>query len=167
MAQRWYVAETLPRREHLALKELAKQSFAALLPEYVRSRPKRRQEPIVPLFPGYLFVRFDVLADEWGAIKSTRGLRRLVCATPYLPAALPDCEALKLLEHFGRGPVPDLEDALLPFRVGTALRVLDGPFTGLVAPCERSTRTRVWMLLSWLGRILPAEFEIKDVEVAA
>lgn len=167
MPARWYVAESLPRREALAVSELANQSFDTLWPRYVRARPRRRQAAVAALFPGYLFVQFDVMDDGWGAIAGTRGVRRLICSAVGRPVAVPERVAAGLVEHFGRGPVPDLEDALLPFRAGTALRVLDGPFAGLVASCERSTRSRVWVLLSWLGRVVSAELPVAGVEVAA
>lgn len=161
------MAEILPRAEALAVSELGNQGVETLWPRYVRARPRRRQSAIASLFPGYLFVRFDVLSDEWGCISGTRGVRRLICSAVGRPVAVPDRVAAGLVEHFGRGPVPDLEDALLPFRVGTSLRVLEGPFAGLVASCERSTRSRVWVLLSWLGRVVSAELPVAAVEVAA
>lgn len=167
MTSRLYVAEILPRSEALAVSELGNQGVETLWPRYVRARPRRRQSAVASLFPGYLFVRFDVLSDEWGCISGTRGVRRLICSAVGRPVAVPDRVAAGLAEHFGRGPVPDLEDALLPFRVGTSLRVLEGPFAGLVASCERSTRSRVWVLLSWLGRVVSAELPVTAVEVAA
>ena len=84
-----------------------------------------------------------------------------------VPVAIPEREAAMLMETFGQGPVPDLEEALLPFRPGTKLRILDGTFAGWVAQCERSTRARVWVLLSFLGRPTVAEMPVECVEVAA
>lgn len=167
MAVRWFVVETLPRQEARADAELAAQQFETLFPRFIRARRRRMQSLEAPLFPGYLFVSFDARMDDWAPVKSTRGVRRLLTEPDGAPIPLPVRVAAQLAEHFAAGPVPDLEEALLPFRRGTRLRILDGTFAGWVAVCERSTRARVWVLLSLLGRSVAAEFDCGSVEVAA
>ena len=59
---RWYVAQTHAQAEAKALLNLARQGFQSYLPQYVkRRRHARRVEWVkAPLFPRYLFVRFDL-----------------------------------------------------------------------------------------------------------
>src|SRR6185503_2851367 len=66
---RWHCAAARSQQEHRALSELLTQGFEAYLPLHL-DRPRGRPERIVPLFVGYLFVRFDAFADPWGPIRS-------------------------------------------------------------------------------------------------
>src|SRR5689334_12116415 len=56
----WYAIRTRPRHEKLADATLRHKGFDSFLPLYRRRRrADRRQEISIPVFPGYLFCRFD------------------------------------------------------------------------------------------------------------
>ena len=59
---------------------MSRQGFHSFLPRFRRTvRHARRQvDKLLPLFPGYLFVRLDLSTDRWRAINGTIGVRSLV-----------------------------------------------------------------------------------------
>ena len=103
--ERWYVAETHPQSEAKALAHLARQGYAAYLPRYLKSRRHARRTDTVkaPLFPGYLFVFMDVAKTRWRAIRSTIGIRHLICEGEK-PLAVPPGVGVPLGQL--RQPVP-------------------------------------------------------------
>ena len=166
MSLRWFVASCKPRCEALAAGELRNQAFEVLLPLEKVVRPRRRQEPVRPFFGAHLLVRFDAEEPGWGAIEGTRGVRRLLRGASPGPSPLPERVASALVAKFSAGAV-DPDEAVAAMKVGASVRVLEGPFEGWTGLCQRSTRDRVFVLLSWLGRGVTAEFEPNQVEVAA
>lgn len=170
MTARLFVAETRPRMELLAHEELVKQKFPTLLPMRVVPNPRRHQKPEIPLFPGYLFVQFDPLDpdEQWGAIKGTRGVRRLLCSAVGRPAAVPERRAAEMWEKYSRGPI-SLEEAFLPFTAGNKLRILEGfgndLYAGWEGICKRRSRTAVWVMMLVFGRDTEVEMPIEAVEV--
>ena len=68
------------RGERLAARYLRRQGYLAYLPRYAKRRRHARRVDYVraPLFPRYLFVRFDTQATPWRPIISTVGVRYLV-----------------------------------------------------------------------------------------
>ena len=86
----WYVVHTQARAEERAVWHLENQGFECFLPR-VRTvrRHARKVTPIVaPLFPRYLFVRFELNVAWWRAINGTRGVVRLL-TNGNLPLAVP------------------------------------------------------------------------------
>jgi transcription antitermination factor NusG len=59
----WYAVRVRPRHEKYVRAVLYNKGYEAFLPTYVsrRRRPDRFKEIELPLFPGYLFCRFDLL----------------------------------------------------------------------------------------------------------
>ena len=60
-APAWYVVETLPRAELVAQSHLQRQSFGCFFPQFEKTRrhARRVDRVLAPVFPGYVFVRFD------------------------------------------------------------------------------------------------------------
>jgi hypothetical protein len=67
--ERWFVAQTMYHRENLASLHLAAQNFRVFLPRFCKKvrHARKLHETIVPVFPGYVFVAFDVERDRWRA----------------------------------------------------------------------------------------------------
>ncbi|MFC6669732.1 transcription/translation regulatory transformer protein RfaH [Marinobacterium aestuariivivens] len=76
----WYLLQTKPRQDARALENLENQGFEVFAPmlNVERIRAGKRQTVTEPLFPGYLFIYLDQVADNWRPIRSTRGVSRLV-----------------------------------------------------------------------------------------
>ncbi|MCW5773880.1 MAG: hypothetical protein KIT16_19720 [Rhodospirillaceae bacterium] len=154
--ERWYVAETHPQAEARALEHLARQGYAAYLPRYSKRRRHARRTDTVkaPLFPGYLFVFMDVAKTRWRAIRSTIGIRNLICQgeqpLPVPAGVVEDIQAHE--DDSGLVPVA----APVPFQLGEELRVTEGPLRDQIGWFQRvADRERIVILLNLLGRQMP------------
>ena len=165
---RWYVAHTHPRSEMKALAHLRRQGFFAYLPQYLkRRRHARRTEAVrAPLFPGYLFVRMDIDRMLWRAIRSTVGIRHLIC-NGESPVAVPEgvVEDIRARED-ETGVVPVREPA--PFQPGESVHVTRGVLRDQVGLFEcASDEERVVVLLTLLGRQLRVRLPVDAVRAFA
>ena len=148
--QTWFLAQLKPNSAQIAETNLRRQGFRTFLPLEVGTRKARGKFATVerPVFPGYIFVAFDVASGSWRAINSTSGVTRLV--------------------SFGKDPAPvplDLVSQLLlrcdesgkllppkPLQPGDRVRVMSGPFAEVVAEIESlAPDRRVWVLLDIMG----------------
>ncbi len=79
---RWYAVAVKPGQELGAARHLERQGFQTFTPSIVKTvrHARRRMERRVALFPGYLFVRFDIGQCAWRSINGTLGVRSLVMA---------------------------------------------------------------------------------------
>ena len=77
--QRWYVVQSKPREEERALHFLKEKGFDTYLPrmEVVRVRKFKNIKTKNPLFPGYLFCRFDK-DENLGHVRWTQGVKKLL-----------------------------------------------------------------------------------------
>lgn len=159
---RWYAVQCQPNRERAAALHLANQTFQTFLP--LRNKTRRHARKIeavrVPFFPGYLFVELDLARDRWRSVNGTFGVARLVMQGD-LPAPAP------------RGFVETLQSAcaaidVVEWRadltVGQAVRLLTGPFAGLVGELNRMIDSdRVRVLLEIMGGHFPVSVPRYDV----
>lgn len=148
---RWYVASTHPNAEAKALWHLHNQGFRPYLPRYLKRRRHARKTEMVatPLFPGYLFVAMDLASTQWRAIRSTVGIRHLIChgdaPVPVPPGVVEDIRAR---EDGGVVPMPAPS-----FAKGEPVEVVDGPLRDQTGFFECvSDNERVIILLTLLGR---------------
>lgn len=150
---RWYVVHAQPNAEAKAVRHLANQGFRPYLPRHAKRRrhARRVEEIAAPLFPRYFFVRLDLAAERWRAIRSTVGVAELV-RHGEAPAPVPEgiVEAIKASED-ERGLV-----VLRPaadFRKGDKVTIAEGALEGCAGLFEAmSDDERVIVLLELLGR---------------
>jgi transcription elongation factor/antiterminator RfaH len=141
---RWYVVATKPGQEPGAARHLERQGFETFTPSIVKTvrHARRRMERRVALFPGYLFVRFDIGQCAWRSINGTLGVRSLVMAGERpLPAPRGLVESfIELSDKAGL-----MQTAL---ECGQRVEILSGPFASWVGTVERlDGRGRVFVLL--------------------
>jgi transcriptional antiterminator RfaH len=151
--ERWYVVHAQPNAETKAVRHLANQGFRPYLPRYRKSRrhARRIEQVAAPLFPRYLFVRLDLAAERWRAIRSTVGVADLV-GHGETPTPVPDgiIEAIKAREDES-GLVVLRPSA--DFRKGDRVAITEGALEGCVGLFEAmSDDERVIVLLELLGR---------------
>lgn len=147
----WYVAETQPRKEALAALHLGRQNFEFFLPRFRKTRRHARKLDTVlaPLFPGYIFVRFDRERANWRSINGTFGVRRLICGEGGMLRSMPP-RVVEQLQARCRGDI--YETPLESFKPGQQVRITTGPFSDLTAQIlSLDDKGRVALLLDILG----------------
>ena len=147
----WYCVHTRPQKEELLAEYLSSQlSLETYLPRLKVHKTIRRvrRQVICPLFPRYLFCRFD-LSSHYRAVRYAK-------------------EAIDIV-HFGGGPTVVQDELILDlrqwadghagatsgdpeFRPGQAVEVTSGPMLGLrgIVSQSMSDRERVRVLLHLL-----------------
>jgi transcriptional antiterminator RfaH len=166
--EHWYVVQSQPRAEARAVHHLIRQGYDAYLPRYLKRRRHARKIDVVatPLFPRYLFVRFDVNAVRWRAIRSTMGVTHLVCQGD-LPTPAPDgiVEGIRARED-ELGFVSMAPD--VPFRKGEMVRICDGALAEQLGLFEGVTdEQRVILLLDVLGRRIRVKLPLDSIAACA
>lgn len=147
---RWYVVQTKPRQDERAESNLHRwnvQTFAPRVRELRRSASGETSYRVAPLFPSYLFARFDAEALT-AKVRLTRGIQRVVGFGEY--ATPVDDSIVQLIQE----QVAD--DGFVRAREvqpGDAVEIIDGPLRSLVGVFERHARAhdRVTILLTTIG----------------
>ena len=146
----WFLAQLKPNCARIADRNLTRQGFRTFLPmeeQTVQRRGKFVTERRL-VFPGYIFVAFDVGKGLWSAVNSTYGVTRLVSFGPE-PAGVPT-EVISQLKLRC-----DREGALLPvgrLKSGDQVQLTKGPFANFAAEIEKVTPDqRIWVLMEIMG----------------
>lgn len=166
MEPRWYVVQTRPHAEEKAAVNLVRQGFEPYLPRYrKRRRHARRVESVLaPLFPGYLFVSFDIAVQRWRTIQSTIGVSRLVSYGDE-PVSVADRVVSDLKMREDRNGAIQLEPAPR-FAPGEKVRIVEGVFAACLGIyAGMPDRDRVSILLDLLGR--KVRVVVDDLSVVA
>lgn len=156
----WHVVQSKPRQESVAREHLSRQGFRCVLP-LVKVECIRRGRRIwrdEPLFARYLFIAPGDASPRWGAVRSTRGVSRMV-EFGGTPARLPGhwIEDFLACEHTPR-PL---------FSHGERVVICQGPFAGLEGVYELSDgEERAVVLLELLGRECRAKFAPEALRAA-
>ena len=146
----WYAVSTKPHQEkqaELHIKQYGIECFLPLLKENKIIR-RTRKEVIEPLFPGYLFARFDP-DKHCRAVSYATGVRKVVefgSGPVELDATMID--AIK--ERLNNGYVTLMSARLVQ---GQVVHINGGPLAGLEAVFvrEMTDRNRVILLLNTMG----------------
>ncbi len=154
-AANWYVARTKPRKEREAAAALTSRGVEVYLPMLRKTRVRTGRCQWEPLFPCYLFARFEVPSYSWLAVRSAPYVAYFL-GHAGLPSALPEgfVETLRTrVEQANREGLPT------PFRTGEQVVITQGPFRYLSAVFDRrlspSGRARVFVQI--LRRLVPVE----------
>lgn len=162
--RQFYVVQTQPMAEPLARANLINQRFEVFLPTFIIERG--RTTKLEPLFPGYLFVRFDLGADPWRVIVSTRGVKRILGANCEEPTCVPARVMDELIRGYEAGLYVRTEN-IAGVQAGDIARVIGGAFAGHLGTCVEQRRSRVKLLMGLLGAAVEVCFPIELVERAA
>ncbi len=150
---RWYVVRTKPRAEETVLVHLRRQNFEAFLPRFLKTRRHARRVDRVasPLFPGYMFVFFDLEQARWRSIFGTVGSQGLVC-NGERPAPVPEGVVEEIIARQDEFGFVRLDTARGMTR-GQKIEILDGPLAEARGIFEcMDSKERVIVLLNLLGR---------------
>ena len=146
----WYAVSIKPHQEKQAELHIKQCDIECFLPLLKQSKIIRRTRKTViePLFPGYLFARFD-LDKHCRAVSYSRGVRKIV-EFGSGPVELDETMIDAIKERLNDGYV-----TLMPVRFvhGQVVHIKGGPLAGLEAVFmrEMTDRNRVLLLLNTLG----------------
>ena len=161
----WHAVHTKPNQESLAtlgLQRLGVETFAPRLKQIKLVR-RRRQEVIRPLFPGYLFARFDA-KTQYRAVNYAAGVQRVV-AWGAEPAIVDDNLITSIRNRMQDDYVIAPSASFAP---GQTVRIIEGPLQGLEAVFEQelSDQQRVIVLLQTLAYKARVVIDRESVEQA-
>lgn len=157
---RWYAIQAKANREREVEKRLSDQNLEIFLP-WMRSRKRigsRFQWVLVPLFPGYLFCKLDIVISGKLA-RYSPGVKDFLTFGNRI-AEVGD-EIIQTLRERCPGGVAQIDPVTA--KPGDSVRINEGPFAGLEAIFEKTLKgsERVSVLLEILGRqtrlVLPSE----------
>jgi transcriptional antiterminator RfaH len=151
MSKEWFVLQFKPNSHHLAAKNLNRQGFETFLP--LHGTTSRRSSRFIntskPLFPGYMFIKFDRAESDWHKVNNTYGVSRLLTFNSILKP-IPTKFVDSLMKRY------DLSGKLIPIeklKNGDQVTVLKGPFANFIATVEKyEDDQRIWVLMDLMGR---------------
>ena len=156
----WYVVRTKPHQEKQVESQLRQCGIETLLPFLEETRIIRRYRKTVrgPLFPGYLFSRFD-LKEHYRTVSYARGTLGIVTFGS-APARVDEEMIGSIQSRLTNGVLRVKSQRLIP---GQTVRINSGPMDGLDAVFlyEMTGKQRAVVLLrslAYQGRlVIPME----------
>ena len=151
MSKEWFILQYKSNSHHQATKNLNRQGFVTFLPLHDTTSRKlsRFVNTSKPLFPGYMFVKFDRAEADWHKINNTYGVSRLITFNSLLKS-IPTKFIDTLMKRY------DLSGKLLPIqklKEGDQVAILTGPFANFIATVEKyEANHRIWILMDLMGR---------------
>ena len=149
----WCVVYTNVNKETIAEKNLIGQNFITYMPKYKKiiSHARKISTVIKPLFPRYLFVNVDLVAQRWPIINSTYGVN-VIISMEGKPVIISEdiINKIKLCEK------PDENINVVPYSImtkGDEVNILEGVFSGKKGIFNGLTDdNRVKVLFNLLGK---------------
>lgn len=164
----WCVAYTQPLKESLAKQNLLSMGYEVYAPRFTKMRRHARkvEEVLVPLFPRYIFVGMDLECAQWRSVNGARGVSHLLMSNDLKPSQVP-CRVIDDLKHQEIGEEILPIASLVTFSKGDKVRICDGIFKDQVATFGAlDDKSRVHLLLSFMGREMKTTFPVYAVEAA-
>lgn len=172
----WYLVYCKPREEVRAQQNFALQTIQTYLPKIMQTKIQKGKKVIVesPLFPNYLFVRFDPKIISVSTIRSTRGVSQIVgcqeTMTPlcHLVFALRQQEKQrKIIADSNQLSKNNLEEVVPLFKAGDKIVFSNGPFQDLEGVFEQKNgNKRCMVLLKILGEMKRTKVPLSSIKVA-
>ena len=156
----WYALQVWVRKEGAIATQLQGQGFECFLPKYksLREWSDRKKEVEQPLFPGYVFCKFDY--SQRRPVVITPGVLQVVgCGRTPIPVADKEIEAIQVAMASGiqSQPWPYLE-------VGERVRIHSGTLSGIEGILVNfKGKHRVVLCVSLLQRSVALEVDVEWV----
>lgn len=155
-ARPWFVIRVKPRHERTVARALGEKGFAQLLPLHRCSRrwSDRIKVLDLPLFPGYVFCRFD-FEDELRVLQ-TPGVRSVVSFGDG-PAPMPE-EEIKAIGAIVQSQIPAEPTSFLP--CGHLVCITQGSLAGVQGFLQQvKNKTRLVVSVMLLQRSIAVEID--------
>jgi transcription antitermination factor NusG len=132
---------------------LAGKGFDVFLPQYLRETKANSAPKVTPLFPGYLFCRFN--AQNRLPILTLPGIVQIVgFGNEPTPIDEKELESLRLLLQAGLPVDPDEA-----YYVGQPIRISSGPLAGAIGTITGVKQKRLVVSITLLQRSVSVELQ--------
>ena len=151
MSKEWFILQFKSNSHHQAARNLNRQGFETFLPLHDATSRKlsRFINTSKPLFPGYMFIKFDRAESDWHKVNNTYGVSRLLTFNSILKS-IPTKFVDSLMKRY------DSSGKLIPIeklKNGDQVTVLKGPFANFIVTVEKyEDDQRIWVLMDLMGR---------------
>lgn len=156
LMNRWYVVKVKPREEHIAVINLRNQGFETFYPCIIGTKRVFSAVRSVkrPYFPGYMFVAFNLVQDQWKKILGTRGVAGMLGLMGDQIIALPAGYVEALMDESIGGVMAEenLDAVTTKFCAGDKIVISEGPMAGMTGEVIDCKKDRLSMLFTLLGR---------------
>lgn len=160
----WYAVYTKPNREEMVAGFLKNAGLEVFNPKLKQRKYLQGvyRDIISPLFPSYIFVRFEPMITSW--MRYTRGVRKIVGGDSPWPVSNEIIDLIKSNEENGFISIKPHE-----LRCGDKVAIKDGPLQGFKGIFEKEVngQERVILLLTAIKYqariIIEKSLLIKDV----
>ena len=159
----WYALHTRSNFEQRVAGELASKGFENYFPAYDETHQwkDRKKKVAVPLFPGYVFVRFADSPELRLPVLHTPGVVRILGNGGVIEAV--PAEEIEAVQGLLRANVPYHAHPFL--REGVRVRVKRGALQDLEGTLVRfKNRARLVISVALIAQSVAAEVDIRDVE---
>lgn len=162
----WYVIQTKTKKEEQVRSHLSMNGLDVLNPliETFTSRNGRMDKELKPLFPSYIFVKFD-LHQNYPLVKWARGVKKILSFGGYPPPISEEVIEIVKERMDMQGIVRIKDD----FKTNDVVRLKSGPLKDLLGIFDRwvSDSERVRILLNLVGYQPTVEVHYSMIEKVA
>jgi transcriptional antiterminator RfaH len=166
MMNLWYVIQTKPKKEEEAKSYLSTKGVEIFNPlmETFSSKNGRMNKDFKPLFPGYIFGKFD-LEQHYPLVRWGRGVKKILSFGGY--AASVSEEVIEIIK--GRTDSDGVVRKKCHFEANDVIRIKSGPLRDLLGIFEQwvSDSERVRILLNLIGYQPAVELHYSMIEKVA
>jgi len=149
----WFAIRVKSNREKVTQQHLAGKGYEVFLPSYRPKDDGRRPSGEFPLFPGYLFCRFDV--NNRLPILIVPGVVHVVgFGKRPVPVDESELQSVRILVQAGLPLRPDE-----PYTIGQAIRIQKGPLAGAEGVIIGLGEQRLVVSISLLQRSVSVELD--------
>ena len=148
--KKWFIAQIKSNSYHIATENLERQGFETFLPKMEITQRQKNQFVVksVYVFPGYMFVCFDLHFISWTKINSTYGVSKILTFNKK-PSEISSDLIHELKIRYERNSNPTQKKKL---QRGDSIKFSSGAFTDLIAKVESvEEKNRIWILLEVMG----------------
>lgn len=170
----WYVLRIEAQKEFAAQMILQKRGLTTFLPTEHRWRrrnkfTKQKELRKYPLMVRYLFAGFEPGIPLWFDLFRIPIIQSVV-GVAGMPRQLDSAAVTRLIEHYHDGLVRPPQEKHMrtnrEFGVGDAVRIVEGPFEGIVAPVHEITRGQAHIFAGLFNGEVPLKIDLDKLEAA-
>ncbi len=168
---KWYVLNIRNGYENSIQKELRQRAEATgmedeivdiLVPVQKKIFVKKGKQEVreEKIFPGYILIKMELNNKTWDLVQNTEGVRGFVKTDRY-PKPLAESE-VQAITKFMEVEQPSFQTS---FSVGEAVKITEGAFADFIGSVQEidTTKGKIKVLISFLGREAPVELELSQV----